>query len=915
MSSLRSTCPYCGVGCGLKVEVHDGAVAVSGDEAHPANLGRLCSKGMALGETLDMDDRLLEPVVDGAVATWDTALDRVANGFRETVARYGPDSVAFYVSGQLLTEDYYVANKLMKGFIGTGNIDTNSRLCMASAVAGYRRAFGADYVPVSYEDVEAADLIVAVGANVAWCHPVIYQRIRQAKANRPGMKLVVIDPRRTATCDLADLHLAIDPGADVALFNGLLSHLVRTGQIDRRYIHAHTDGFGQAVASAQHGSESIDAVAAACGLPAGQVAAFFELFASQPKTVTLFSQGVNQSTAGTDKVNAIVNVHLATGRIGRAGAGPFSLTGQPNAMGGREVGGLANQLAAHMDFTPADIDRVRRFWHAPSVATKPGLKAVDLFEAVYRGEIRAIWIMSTNPVVSMPDADRVRAALKRCPLVVVSDCIANTDTARCADVLLPAASWGEKSGTVTNSERRISRQRQFLPAPGNTRPDWAIVCEVARRMGFAAAFDFDGPAAIFREHARLSAFENHGTRDFDIGGLADVGDEAYDRMTPMRWPIEVNPGQGPDIRRGEFFTANGRARFAAVAPRAPAVAISADYPLRLLTGRIRDQWHTMTRTGKSAKLSQTVAEPFVEVHPADSLQYGLSAGGLAEVVTPLGTAALRVRVVDTVRRGELFAPMHWNDRFANKARIGSLLPAFTDPLSGQPELKAMPVSIRPLVPAWQGFVLSREALDLSTAAYAAASRGNGYWRYEVADSQAPDSWHAWARSVLGTTGDWVEFSDRASGRYRGARIVDGRLLACAFVASGSSLPDRAWLGTLFHDDALEDSDRANMLAGRPADPSASTGPQICACFGVGRDTLIATIASERLTTVDEIGRLLKAGTNCGSCIPELNGLLREVRSDASAPEAARAAEADDAVAAGNDLATEAGGAPPARAVG
>ncbi|RPI58507.1 MAG: nitrate reductase, partial [Lysobacterales bacterium] len=486
MSAVRTTCPYCGVGCGLLAAraADGGGHEIRGDPEHPANFGRVCSKGAALGETLGLEGRLLHPEIHGARASWDEALDVVAQGFARTIEAHGPDSVAFYVSGQLLTEDYYVANKLMKGFIGSANIDTNSRLCMASAVAGYRRAFGSDSVPNDYTDLEQAELIVLVGSNLAWCHPVLFQRVTAAKAANPKLKLVLIDPRRTQTAEIADLFLPVRPGTDVILFNGLLNYLRKEDTLDLEFLDAHTEGFGAALRCAKDSAASIPAVAAACGLKEDDVLDLYRWFARTPKTVTAFSQGVNQSTSGTDKVNAIVNVHLATGRIGKPGMGPFSLTGQPNAMGGREVGGLANQLAAHMDFAAGNVDRVARFWGSARTAAKPGLKAVDLFEAVERGVVKAIWIMSTNPVVSMPDAERVRRALQGCELVVVSDCVRDTDTTRCAHVLLPAAAWGEKSGTVTNSERRISRQRTFLSAPGEARPDWWIVTQVARRMGF-----------------------------------------------------------------------------------------------------------------------------------------------------------------------------------------------------------------------------------------------------------------------------------------------------------------------------------------------------------------------------------------------------------------------------------------------
>ena len=581
----------------------------------------LCSKGSALGETLSLDGRLLHPMLrqdDGSLArvAWDTALDKVATGFRTVIDRDGPDAVAFYLSGQLLTEDYYVANKLMKGFLGSGNVDTNSRLCMASAVAGHRRAFGADTVPGIYQDLDEADLIVLVGSNAAWCHPVLYQRMMAAKRAR-GTKLVVIDPRRTPTADEADLFLPIAPGMDTALFCGLLAHLADTLTLNELYIDRHTSGFVEALVRAREIASDIAATARIAGLQRADVARFFELFRQTERVVTCFSQGVNQSAQGTDKVNAIINVHLATGRIGRPGMGPFSLTGQPNAMGGREVGGLANQLAAHMDFSASDADRVRRFWQAPRLAAKPGLKAVDMFDAIERGEVKALWVMATNPAVSLPRAGAARAALKKLELFVCSENVVDNDTvASGAHVLLPAAAWGEKDGTVTNSERRMSRQRAFLPLPGEAQPDWWIVTQVARRLGFGAAFTYNKPAEIFREHAALSGFENNGARDFDIGAFATLADDAYEGLDATLWPAPAGAAEREPrfFGGGGFFTPDRRARF--VAPEVPrlraattrGVSVSAQF-----RPRPRPVAHHDAHRQKSAAV-----RPFARALPRDS---------------------------------------------------------------------------------------------------------------------------------------------------------------------------------------------------------------------------------------------------------------------------------------------------------
>ena len=821
---VRTTCPYCGVGCGLVASREGMRIEIAGDPEHPANAGRTCSKGASLGETLGLEGRLLHPEIRGARASWDEALDFVANGFKRTIAEHGPDAVAFYVSGQLLTEDYYVANKLMKGFIGSGNIDTNSRLCMASAVAGHKRAFGEDVVPVSYADLEAADLVVIVGSNTAWCHPVLFGRLWRAKEKRRDVRVVVIDPRRTATAEIADVYLPIRPGTDVMLFNGLLAHLARSDALDRPFLDAHVEGADEALHAADAAAPSIRRVADACGLPERDVAAFYTLFAKTERVVTLFSQGVNQSSCGTDKVNAILNVHLATGRIGRPGMGPFSVTGQPNAMGGREVGGLANQLAAHMDFAPEHIERVARFWNAPRIAQRPGLKAVEMFDAIGTGRIKAVWIVSTNPVVSMPDADRVADALAHCPLVVVSDCIRATDTTRYADVLLPAAAWGEKSGTVTNSERRISRQRAFLEMPGESRPDWWIVTEVARRMGFGGAFAYRSPAEIFREHARLSAFENGGTRAFDIGALADLTDDAYDALEPVQWPlpagarpVAANGGAALAPVRpfadGRFFTPSGKARLVALAPRAPRTSPSAAVPLVLNTGRTRDHWHTMTRTGRAGRLGAHRAEPFVEVHPDDAAVLALEDGDLATVGNERGRMIARVRITTDIRRGEVFAPMHWNAEFASLARVNALVAPEVDPISGQPELKHGAVRVERFAAARHGFVLAREPVEIPGSAYLARAKLRGCWRTEFAGDDGDRPWPEWARDVLGERGDWIELRDPGGRRYRAAVLERRRLVACLYVAAEPIRVDRDALADLFRADEITDEIRSVLLAG------------------------------------------------------------------------------------------------------
>jgi assimilatory nitrate reductase catalytic subunit len=796
-------------------------------------------------------------------ASWDKALDLVAKRFKETIARHGPGSVAFYVSGQLLTEDYYVANKLMKGFIGTANIDTNSRLCMSSAVAGHMRAFGEDVVPATYDDLDAADLFVLVGSNTAWCHPIVYQRIR-ARCEA-GAKLVVIDPRRTETADEADLHLPIRPGSDVALMNGLLQHCRETGIVDEDYLAAHVAAPAEYWDQLGEGND-LWSVARLCDVPTADLRHFYELFAANPRTVTLFSQGVNQSTAGTDQVNAITNLHLATGRMGKPGAAPFSITGQPNAMGGREVGGLASTLAAHMDFSPENRARVQRFWASPTMAEKPGLKAVDMFRAIGEGRIKALWVMATNPAVSMPDGNAVRDALKTCPFVVVSDVIEKTDTGAFAHVRLPAAAWGEKDGTVTNSDRTISRQRALFALPGEAMPDWWIVKEVGRRMGWKTAFTYDRPADIWREHCRLSTYDNDGTRLFALPGAAQGGNAAYDDMQSFRW------GGDHPFANGRFSTEDGRARLVPVAQK-PLPDPLTKWPLTLNTGRYRDQWHTMTRTGLAPKLARHREEPLVEVHPDDGSRLGLTDGGLARVETPQGDSIYRVAFHSGQRVGELFVPIHWTDRTASGGRTGLLPRPLVDPVSGQPGFKRTPASIAAVTPKWRGFLLLASEL---------ADTPRGLWATRVAVSSGV-MWEIAGNGDLKSIeallprGERIEAQDAARGTKRIAIVANGRLSGALFVTETGELPPRDWLIAQLSAPQVAPT----LLAGRAPGAQADRGPVICVCFDVGLKTIVAAIRDQKLADVAAIGGALGAGTNCGSCRPALARILTEETSNAA----------------------------------
>jgi assimilatory nitrate reductase catalytic subunit len=864
----RTTCPYCGVGCGvLAKRESDGPVSIKGDPEHPANFGRLCSKGLALGETFGLEQRLLRPRIKGVDAPWSEATALVAQKFSDAIRDHGPDSVAFYVSGQLLTEDYYVANKLMKGFIGSANIDTNSRLCMASAVAGHKRAFGADIVPCNYTDLESADLVVLVGSNLAWCHPVLFQRLQAAREKR-GTKLVVIDPRRTMTAECADLHLQIKSGSDVSLFNGLLRHLYSHGEIDSQFVFAHTDGLATAMLAAnQHDDER---VCADTGLPASQLRQFYELFAAHHKTVTGFSMGVNQAEDGTDKVNAIINCHLLTGRIGKEGAGPFSITGQPNAMGGREVGGLANMLAAHMDIENAEHRAaVKGFWQSPRIATNPGLKAVEMFEAVRAGKIKALWIMATNPAVSMPESNRIAEALEACPFLVVSDVTANTETARYAHVLLPAMGWGEKDGTVTNSERRISRQRHFMPAVGETKADWRIMCDVAKHMGFTG-FEYETSADVFAEHVKLTQVLNNGRRLLSLGRLAEMD---YSDLPPHQW------GGARPFADGKFQTESRKARFVATPVKSANTKPDA---FTLNTGRIRDQWHTMTRTGLVPKLFGHRAEPYVEISRADAGRLRLKDAELTIVENAKGASVLRVLVTDAVTQGEVFQPMHWSGSFASASKANAATSGIVDPVSGQPALKSARVTIKRFDVKWFGFgvILSLHKPIFDYWAIRPLAHGLAF---ECAGRELPESWGETLRQFIAIDDDTYNvatLTSPSSGAFRCVVTQAKRLHFAFFVSSAPVEVSRHWLQPLLGTEV----EPAMILAGRPVAATEDAGPLVCACNGIGRIEITTAIAAMPGAALHAICEASRAGTGCGSCRPEVQRIMNETKAYAQAAE-------------------------------
>ena len=881
MSEILSTCPYCGVGCGVAVSIDDSADSsaskkkplVLASKVHPANFGRLCSKGSALGETLlsvKQSNRITAPSIDGNIVTWDDATDSIAQKIDESIKTHGKESVAFYLSGQLLTEDYYVANKLIKGFIGTANVDTNSRLCMASAVVGYKRAFGSDTVPCSYEDLEYADLIVLIGSNAAWTHPVLYQRMVAAKETNPNLRVVLIDPRKTASDDIADLHLPLAPSSDAFLFQGLLNYLVENDAIDQDYIDQNTDGFEDAVADA--GKLSLDDIVEKTCVNKNDLVAFYKLFAKTKKTISFYSQGINQSATGSDKCNAIINCHLASAKIGYVGAGPFSITGQPNAMGGREVGGLANQLAAHMDFAPADVDRVQRFWNSPLIASEAGLKAVDLFDAIDEGKIKVLWVMATNPAVSLPDSNKVRRALEKCETVIVSD-ITHTDTSKYADIILPALGWSEKDGTVTNSERRISRQREFVKAPGVAKPDWWAMAQVGQKMGYKDAFDYQSPRDVFVEHAQLSSFENDGSRDFDISGLAQLSETQYNDLKPIQWPVnQANPnGTERMFTDGKFFTANKKAKFITNTAQLfdTLETTNTEHKLVLNTGRLRDQWHTMTRTGLAPTLTSHDDVPFVQINPTDAANAELHENMFAELYNQFGSFVARVEITDSVTPKQLFSPIHWTDQFASNGVVSSVVSPEVDPISGQPESKASKVSIRKFdCKSWAKLVTLNPIKNNDWAYWAQSKTKQGY--ITLVGYNDDLEWRTWLNETIGQTQQKEQalsftqyvnpIKQTEAFVARGEDTIQALVFACNKV---EDLPSFIWL-----DEAFVNENIKELIQGEVG----ATDELICSCFRTSRKKMEAAIEAGSKTQ-EALAVSLGCGSKCGSCRPEINRLL------------------------------------------
>ena len=701
----KSTCPYCGVGCGLLAGVKNGKVVkVKGDPDHPSSLGDLCAKAVYLPDTITTADRLLYPQMrrcqDGPFTrvSWEVALKSTAKKFRYIIDEHGPDAVAFYGSGQLTTEEYYVANKLAKGFIGTNNFDTNSRLCMASAVTGYKTSLGSDGPPASYSDIDLAHCFFLVGTNTADCHPVTFKRIKRRKMQDPEqVRIIVVDPRRTETADFADLHLPIRPGTDIALLHSMLHVLIREKMVDWDFIAKHTLDFEKVEAVVRRYPP--EAAAKICGIDAPSIIEAALIFGQSHGVLTLWSMGVNQSTVGVHKNNAIHNLHLATGKIGKPGSGPFSLTGQPNAMGGREVGGLAHLLPGYRSITdPAHREEVARFWGVPpeQISPEPGLSALDLFEAMVRGKVRAVWILCTNPAVSAPNTDFIEKALRQAELVVVQDAYHPTGTTQFAHVLFPAAQWPEKVGVMTNSERRITYLPRIVEPPGEALPDWKILSLFAQEMGFTDAFSYECAEEIFDEFVQLTK-----------GRLCDYSGISYERLKnegPLQWPCpnHTHPGTTRLYSDSYFPTPDGRANFIQVEHQEPFEAVDKDYPLVLTTGRVKNHWHTMTRTGKVQSLLKSCREPFLQMNPVDAKRWEIRDADFVEIVSRRGKAMVQVQVTEEIKPGTSFMPFHWGRQFGFYKAANNLTVTARDPVSLQPELKACAVRVNRVMDFPQG---------------------------------------------------------------------------------------------------------------------------------------------------------------------------------------------------------------------
>jgi assimilatory nitrate reductase catalytic subunit len=914
VTDTRSTCPYCGVGCGVVIGSTGGAITgVRGDPDHPANLGRLCTKGSTLHLTatsaIARHARLLAPqrraVRGGPLQEigWEEAMTEAADRFAAVIREHGPDAVGFYLSGQLLTEDYYVFNKLVKGLIGTNNIDTNSRLCMSSAVAGYKQTLGADSPPCSYEDLDHAATVFIVGSNMAFAHPILFRRLEEAKRARPEMRIIVADPRRTETVELADLYLPLLPGTDVALFNSMLHLLLWEGLTDRPFIDAHTTGFEAARDRARDFAPK--ETAKLCGLAEADLVQAARWFAAGP-TLSLYCQGLNQSSSGTAKNAALINLHLATGQIGQPGAGPFSLTGQPNAMGGREVGGMANLLSAHRDLGNASHRaEVAALWGVPDVPATPGRTAVDMFEAVADGQIKALWIACTNPAQSMPDQAAIRRALARADYVVVQEAFSTTSTCEHADLLLPASTWGEKEGTVTNSERRISRVRAAVPAAGLARDDWAIAADLAHRLearlrppGAPTLFPYANAEAVWNEHR-----ESTRGRDLDITGLT------WQRLEerPRQWPFPPGADEGAARLYGDgrFATPDGRARFVDTPYAKLAEPRDARYPFSLNTGRLRDQWHGMSRTGTIGRLFGHVPEPRVDLNGSDMARLHLADGELVRLSSRRGAVLVPAFASAEIATTQAFLAMHWgedtlggnNATGAPSLGVNTLTIPASCPTSKQPELKHAAIRIeKALLPwallgvAWlpeDDAMAARGALQGLMASFAFAAcvpfgRERQGVLFRAADAvPVADDILLRIEALLGLAGTKVlRYKDDRRGQRRAVRLSgQGEELRIeGFLLAGDTSAE-AWMRPLLQD-ALPAQRYGRLLllpGANPPIPVVGRGQQVCSCFDVSATQIEAALVDlpgDEASRLAQLQATLKCGTNCGSCIPELKKFVR-----------------------------------------
>ncbi|MDB5816257.1 MAG: nitrate reductase [Rhodocyclales bacterium] len=907
----RSTCCYCGVGCGVIIEhTAEQITGVRGDPDHPANFGRLCTKGSTLHLTMTPDSlavRALYPELrtsrdEQRVRTdWNTALDHAADKFAAVIREHGADAVAFYISGQLLTEDYYVFNKLAKGLIGTNNVDTNSRLCMSSAVAGYKQTLGADSPPACYDDVKHAGCLFITGSNTAFAHPILFRRIEDARAANPAMKMIVVDPRRTDTAEQADLHLALLPGTDIALYNAMLHVMLWEDWIKPDYIAAHTEGF-EALRKAVR--EYTPAMASEiCGVPKKDIETAAEWFANggQPSgtpggaTMSMYCMGTNQSSHGTHNNAAIINMHLATAQIGKPGAGPFSLTGQPNAMGGREVGGLANLLSAHRDLAnPAHRAEVAKFWGIADVPEKPGLSAVELFDAMAAGTVKAVWISCTNPAQSMPDQNLVHKALQTCDFVVLQEAYRNTETARFADLLLPATSWGEKTGTVTNSERCISRVIQAVPAPGEARHDWEAAIDFARRLGekignahTGALFPYANEEEIWNEHR-----ESTRGRDLDITGLSYA---TLEQKGPQQWPFpqDAQSGKVRLYEDGIFPTESGRAQFVVTEHRDLADKADARYPIRMTTGRLRDQWHGMSRTGTVARLYAHEAEPMIHLHADDMERRGIKDGELARVKSRRGEIVIKVVASKSVRSGQAFLPMHWGGNAMGGGGANTLTIKAFDPYSKQPELKHSAVQIEKYSAADSGgpikSLVAMRRVDAGANALQILEelreqmKGMPQASLTLAGRDTPvvvlraqtEALTAEALHTLDVTLSLADDTQCLSYRdvrrdiAKRARVEDNKIAAVRLTGETKAA---SWLQDMMVNGGAATEARKWLLAplAEPPTGNPARGKIICNCFDVSENEISAALAGGE--SLEQVQTRLKCGTNCGSCLPELKRL-------------------------------------------